>query len=94
MQDGTNASVANQYESQRKLGKRASRGPIIKKLKDMTDNCIPAAPLRRRRQRIPTTSVRVHPGRRRDPPRHHLRGLPGILRPGDSKFAQKVRGDR
>jgi L-ascorbate peroxidase len=96
-QDGTNRAVLDQYASQRKLGKRAP-GPavtIIKKFKDMTDNCIPGG--------------NPYVGGDRDPPYveyAYIRGggeiprvttfgaFPGSSDLGSSKFAQKVRGDR
>jgi len=96
-QDGTNRAVLDQYASQRKLGKRAP-GPavtIIKKFKDMTDNCIPGG--------------NPYVGGDRDPPYveyARIRGggeiprvttfgaYPGSSDIGSSKFAQKVRGDR
>jgi len=96
-QDGTNRAVLDQYASQRKLGKRAP-GPavtIIKKFKDMTDNCIPGG--------------NPYVGGDRDPPYveyARIRGggeiprvttfgaFPGSADLGSSKFAQKVRGDR
>jgi L-ascorbate peroxidase len=89
--------VLDQYASQRKLGKRAP-GPavtIIKKFKDMTDNCIPGG--------------NPYVGGDRDPPYveyAYIRGggeiprvttfgaFPGSSDLGSSKFAQKVRGDR
>eukprot|EP00227_Mantoniella_beaufortii_P009985 CAMPEP_0197582362 /NCGR_PEP_ID=MMETSP1326-20131121/5589_1 /TAXON_ID=1155430 /ORGANISM="Genus nov. species nov., Strain RCC2288" /LENGTH=420 /DNA_ID=CAMNT_0043146429 /DNA_START=28 /DNA_END=1290 /DNA_ORIENTATION=- len=98
-QDGTNAGVLEQYVMQRKLGKRAP-GPavtIIKKLKDVTDLCIPGGAL-----------TSVNPAQR-DPPYveyAYIRGggeiprvttfgaYPGSSDRGSSKFAQKVRGDR
>ena len=96
-EDGVNRAVLDQYASQRKLGKRAP-GPavtIIKKFKDMTDNCIPGG--------------NPYVGGDRDPPYveyARIRGggeiprvttfgaFPGSADLGGSKFAQKVRGDR
>ena len=96
-EDGVNRAVLDQYASQRKLGKRAP-GPavtIIKKFKDMTDNCIPGG--------------NPYVGGDRDPPYveyARIRGggeiprvttfgaFPGSADLGSSKFAQKVRGDR
>lgn len=96
-EDGTNRAVLDQYASQRKLGARAP-GPavtIIKKFKDMTDNCIPGG--------------NPYVGGDRDPPYveyARIRGggeiprvttfgaFPGSADLGSSKFAQKVRGDR
>uniref|UniRef100_A0A7S0KGG2 Plant heme peroxidase family profile domain-containing protein n=1 Tax=Micromonas pusilla TaxID=38833 RepID=A0A7S0KGG2_MICPS len=97
VQDGTNAAVANQYESQRKLGKRAP-GPavtIIKKLKDMTDNCIPGGAPYVGGDRDPNYVEYAYIRGGGEIPRVTTFGAyPGSSDLGSSKFAQKVRGDR
>lgn len=94
---GVNRAVLDQFESQRKAGKRAP-GPavtIIKNFKLLTDNCIPGG--------------NPYVGGDRDPPYveyAYIRGggeiprvttfgaYPGSSDLGSSKFAQRVRGDR
>ena len=97
VQDGTNASVANQYDSQRKLGKRAP-GPavtIIKKLKDMTDICIPGGATYIGGNRDPDYVEYAYIRGGGEIPRVTTFGaFPGSSDLGSSKFAQKVRGDR
>ena len=88
-QDGTNRAVLDQYASQRKLGKRAP-GPavtIIKKFKDMTDNCIPGGNPYVGDYDLPL-STRASAAAR-DPARHHPRRLPRLGGPRE----QQVRAE-
>ena len=68
---------------------------IIKKFKDMTDNCIPGGnPYVGGDRDPPVRGVRAHSRRRRDPRVTTFGAFPGSADLGSSKFAQKVRGDR
>ena len=96
-EDGTNRAVLDQYAPQRKLGARAP-GPavtIIKKFKDMTDNCIPGGNPYVGGDRDPNYVEYAYIRGGGEIPGHHLGAFPGSSRPrGPPKFAQKVRGDR
>ena len=96
-EDGTNRAVLDQYASQRKLGARAP-GPavtIIKKFKDMTDNCIPGGNPYVGGDRDPNYVEYAYIRGGGEIPRVTTFGaFPGSSDLGSSKFAQKVRGDR